>query len=299
MRHFYEYIVGFIIIIAAGILSGILLPQFLGLTGIPNAKLYYNAAESLITIAFGYAAITLFTKFVIEYGKPRPTIDEVLLSKIISLLGYAIIALLVMFIFEINITGLLISAGFLGIVIGLASQATLGNLFAGISMMAAKPFNKGERITLSTWQYGAIPPSYVHGLILPGYSGVIKYIGLMYTKLILDDGRALVVPNGVMNQAAIINYAVSDAINVEFRTELPISIDFYKFKRKMLNSIEKHKKLKACLKSELNLSITDIEVSYYGLDVQAMVTIENEAYAKSVLSEAVFETVRAIKAPKR
>jgi small-conductance mechanosensitive channel len=298
MKHYHVYLVGFVIVTVIGLSFDISLYLILSLIGIPEAQLYYQIAESFIAVVFGYAAIKLLAKSVIAYGKLRPTIEEVLLSKVISLLGYAIMVLLVLSIFEINITGLLVGAGFLGIVIGLASQATLGNLFAGVSMMAAKPFTKGERITFSTWQYGMMPPSYAHRTLLPGYSGVIKYIGLMYTQLILDDGRVIAIPNGVMNQAAIINYAVSNTINVEFRVELPINIDFYKFKKELRSSIGRRKKLKTRIKSALNVSITDIGISNYGLDVQTMTIIENETYVKNALSEIVFEAVRAANASK-
>jgi Small-conductance mechanosensitive channel len=47
---------------------------------------------------------------------------------------------------DININGFLASAGVLGIVLGLAAQDTVSNLFAGIFLMADSPFKEGDYI---------------------------------------------------------------------------------------------------------------------------------------------------------
>jgi small-conductance mechanosensitive channel len=298
LKPYYAYLTGFLLLVAFGLALGISLGYILEQIGFYGTLLYYQIAESLITLVLGYAAIKLLSKAIIAYGKPRPTVDEVPLSKVVGLFGYGVLALLILSIFEINITGLLVGAGFLSIVVGLASQATLGNLFAGISMMVAKPFIVGDRITFSTWQYGLVPPSYTHGSLLPGYSGVIKDIGLMYTKLVLDDGRVLLLPSGIMNQAAIINYSISDKVDVEFRVELPIKTDLSKFRKEVARSIAKDKMLKSSVKNALNINIMDISLSNYGINVHTEATIESETYVKKVLSEAVFSAVRSVNARK-
>ncbi len=289
MKSHYKYVLEFVLFTIIGSALCILLPYEPSLFYIPAVPIYYQIAAALAGLVFGYLAISALSNAILSYGKFRPTIDEVQLTRVVKMLGYTIVFLAILAVFGVNLTGLLVSAGFLGIVIGLASQATLGNLFAGVSMMAAKPFAVGERVTFTTWQYGLMPPSYAHRVITPGYSGIIKNIGLMYTKLVLDDGRVLVVPNGVMNQAAVVNYSASDTINVEFRVELPISVDFFKFKGALQRGIARNKKLGISAKGNVKVNITDIGVSNYGIDVQINVAVKNEAHVKSELSELVFK----------
>ncbi|MGI0134161.1 MAG: mechanosensitive ion channel family protein, partial [Candidatus Micrarchaeaceae archaeon] len=240
MKTHHYYLVGFLLALAAGAvltaLAGYLLTTF-GL----SASGYGDALKAVIIMAFGYAALRMLTLSILRYGKLRPRLEERLLAKLVSVIGYVMILLFILAEFNINLTGVLISAGFLGIVIGLAAQSTLGNLFAGISMMAAKPFAKGDRIMFTAWQYGTIAPSYTHRAMAPGYTGVIEEIGLMYTKVKKDDGTELYVPNGTMNGAAIVNYTVSDVIDVRFRLELPMSMGFSAFRDGVEHEVKRHK----------------------------------------------------------
>ena len=58
---------------------------------------------------------------------------------------------------NININGILASAGVLGVVLGLAAKDTVANFFAGVFLMADSPFKEGDYI---------MPVSYTH-LTLP------------------------------------------------------------------------------------------------------------------------------------
>ena len=76
-----------------------------------------------------------------------------LIRDIFSLVAYAV---LIGFILHFNFPNLSLSAllptsALLGVILGLALQDTLGNLFAGISLHADKPFQIGDVITVGKW----------------------------------------------------------------------------------------------------------------------------------------------------
>ena len=73
--------------------------------------------------------------------------------------------------------GLLASTAILGVIIGLASQQTLGNFIAGILIATTQPVRIGDRVTYA------------------GESGVVEEIALTYTFIRTVDRRRLVVPN--------------------------------------------------------------------------------------------------------
>ncbi len=260
-----------------------LLSSYIHITGVDS-----EAIRSLSVIVFGYFALQLLNNAIISYGQQKPRVDEKSVVKVVSLIGYIILIAVILSISKINFTGALVGAGFLGIVIGLASQSTLGNFFAGVSMMAAKPFASGDRITFSTWQYGMMPPSYPHHAVLPGYSGVIEDIGLMYTKIKLDEGPVIFVPNGVINQAVIINYSISKAKDVIVRVEL-VKRKFSAFKREIENKVHAERELDRMIKSPIEIIITDIGISNYGVRLKATVPMNNEAYATDKLSSIVLD----------
>src|SRR5256885_11657345 len=66
---------------------------------------------------------------------------------------------------------LAVGGAFTAVVLGLAAQQTLGNLFAGTVLLSARPFRVGERVRL---QGGGIA-----GTI----EGVVSSLGLLYTRL--------------------------------------------------------------------------------------------------------------------
>src|SRR5947208_10040656 len=72
--------------------------------------------------------------------------------------------------------GLLASSAVLGIIVGFASQSTLGNFVAGLMIAITQPVRLGDRVT-----YG-------------GETGVIEDIGLTYTFIRTSDESRLVVP---------------------------------------------------------------------------------------------------------
>jgi small conductance mechanosensitive channel len=71
------------------------------------------------------------------------------------------------------------------IIFGLAAQQTLGNLFAGIVLLGARPFRVAERIRLQG------------GVLAGQIEGVVVDSGLLYTTLARGDDR-IFVPNGVV-----------------------------------------------------------------------------------------------------
>ncbi len=284
MKNYHVLIVLFVLLIIIGAVLLSYSRTTLSIFGISRQE-YFIAYELILILAFGLMIIKALSSSIIAYGKRKPRMDEQAVAKIVSLLGYTILVILLLTFLRVNVTGIIVGAGFLGIVVGLASQPVLGNLFAGISMMAAKPFVIGDRITFSTWQYGMLPPSHAHSIILPGYSGVIQELGIMYSRMRLDDGTALFVPNGILNQAAIINYGISENININVRVELGIQRRFEAFVSETQRGINSNKRLAKALKGSASIKITNVDVSNYGVNISANVKIADELYAREELAK--------------
>ena len=95
------------------------------------------------------------------------------------------------------------------VVLGLAAQQTVGNLFAGTVLLSARPFRVGDRIRL---QGGAIA-----GTI----EGIVSSLGLLYTTLAAGDDR-IMVPNSVVLNMAVTPLREPDA--VELKARLPADV---------------------------------------------------------------------------
>lgn len=107
----------------------------------------------------------------------------------------------------VSADSILVGAGFTGIVLGLAAQTVLANVFSGLLLVFADPFRPGDRVSLIAWQYGMIAPSYPHEAAPPSYSGTVEDIGLVHTVLRLDNGAVAKVPNAVVITALLVESA--------------------------------------------------------------------------------------------
>jgi small conductance mechanosensitive channel len=143
--------------------------------------------------------------------------------------AYIVLALVILAIAGASPTSLLAGGAFAGLVLGLAAQTVLSNIIAGVMIILARPYEVGDRITFFTWQYGLIAPAYPpkfysHETLMPGYSGTVTDIGLAYTKMQLDDGPSIKVPNSVMVQAAVVSHELKERW-VRTKYDIPNNID--------------------------------------------------------------------------
>lgn len=122
----------------------------------------------------------------------------------------------------VSADSILLGAGFTGIVLGLASQTVLANVFAGLLLVFADPFRPGDRVSFVSSSYGVLPPSYPHEAVTPSYSGVVDDIGLVYTVVLLDNGSYAKVPNAVVITALVVAPGGSSIHRV--RVSFPASV---------------------------------------------------------------------------
>lgn len=90
------------------------------------------------------------------------------------------------------VTSLLLAAGFLSIVVGLAAQSTLANVVAGAMVSLAQPFQIGDAVVFSgEWCF-------------------VEDVRLTFTVLRTWDLRRLMVPNAMFQSNVLINYTAVD-----------------------------------------------------------------------------------------
>ncbi|MCW1295221.1 MAG: mechanosensitive ion channel family protein [Candidatus Parvarchaeota archaeon] len=159
------------------------------------------------------------------------------------LVGYIIVIAIALSSFKIGLTSILLGGGFVGVVVGLAAQASLSNFFSGIVLLFSRPFNIGDRITLSTWQYGLIAPSYPpkffsDDFLVPGYTGTVEKMTLTFTTIRLDNNIPIKIPNSIVLQASIF-LNNEEYRNVKVRYEVPSIIDPDKFMEMAKSELKK------------------------------------------------------------
>jgi len=104
--------------------------------------------------------------------------------------------------------GLLASSAVIAVVIGFASQRTLGNFVAGLLIAISQPVRLGDRVV-----YG-------------GEEGVVEEIGLTYTFIRTPDFARIVVPNEKLASDTIRNASIRGRETyAEVTVQVPLSAD--------------------------------------------------------------------------
>jgi small-conductance mechanosensitive channel len=154
-----------------------------------HQKLYGWAAAVVLVIAGAYAIIHLsraIGRLITRQSNPGAGATIRLVT---NGLGYVLLIVALLAVLGVSLDHLLIGAGVAGIILGVAAQQSLGNVFAAIVMLFARPFVVGDTIRIRS-----------------GVTGVLDVkvlgIGLTYVTVMTDDG-VLRIPNSIMLGAGI------------------------------------------------------------------------------------------------
>lgn len=112
-------------------------------------------------------------------------------------------ALVLSIVWNADLGGLVAALGIGSIVIGLALQDTLGNVFSGITLLFESPFNLGDWLEIN------------------GIKGKVIEINWRSVHLLTRELELLVIPNGILAKEVIRNYRLPQKLHVE-----PVDIGF-------------------------------------------------------------------------
>lgn len=107
----------------------------------------------------------------------------------------------------INTTSLaaLLAAG--GMAIGMALSGTVSNFAGGLMILVFKPFKAGDFINAQ------------------GYSGTVKEVTIVNTKIITPDNREITIPNGALSNGNIDNYSAKPIRRLDIEIALAYDTD--------------------------------------------------------------------------
>jgi small conductance mechanosensitive channel len=123
---------------------------------------------------------------------------------LVRLVTVGIVVLVVLGVAGVSASSIVAGSAFTAVIVGLAAQQTLGNLFAGMVLLSARPFRVGERVRLQA------------GAVAGQLEGVVSSLGLLYTTLARGEDRVMV-PNNVVLSAAVLPLREPAPVNVKVR----------------------------------------------------------------------------------
>lgn len=167
----------------------------------------------LMVLVGTWWAYGIFDSIVLEYGRSAASrsdieYDDIVIS-VSEKLGAIIIPLvgltIVLARLGYNVTALLATLGFMGMVIGLAAKPTLSNFFGGMEIMMDRPYKPGDLVKMDG-----------------GKVFQVLRVGMRSTRLYDNDNASVqVIPNNIMAKKRITNVIRPDR-KMRLRADLHI-----------------------------------------------------------------------------
>ncbi len=142
----------------------------------------------LVKISRIFAFETLF------YNNMRSGVPLLLVNCITFLLSIFALTWLLSQVFNFQLGPVLATSAFFSVVLGLALQDTIGNLFSGLALQFDKPFELGDWIE-------------VHSIEGPQWVGMVHEVSWRATTLIGFFEEVQIIPNRALSSALITNYS--------------------------------------------------------------------------------------------
>lgn len=180
---------------------------------------------ALILLVVGLKLISMLTKFLKKEHK-FSKLDASAKGFIVSLINIGLKILLFVTcatVLGVPTTSLVTIIGSCALAVGLALQGGLSNLAGGLMILIFKPFKVGDYINTHNDE------------------GKVKSINIFYTTLTTLDNKEVMLPNGGLSNAPIINYTVNGIRRVDLEFSVSYNSDIKKVKKTILEVVEKNK----------------------------------------------------------
>ena len=197
---------------AAGIVAVVLLWELVG----PLQRSYRSLGLedlagrlllSVVILAATYALTGFVGRVIGEFTGKRSTISEhqrEIVYRLTQVTLYTLALLVVVGLFTRNLGSLLVGAGFLGIVVGMAARQTLGAVLAGFVLMFSRPFEIGDWVEIGDRE------------------GIVTQITIVTTRIQTFDGEYVMLPNDEVSGQPIINRTRKGRL----RIEVEVGVDY-------------------------------------------------------------------------
>jgi small-conductance mechanosensitive channel len=278
-------------VVAVGIGAYVVLLLVAHFFGVIN-PIYWKAIDVGATILVGYVAAVLFGSAIRIYLKHIGNLGHATAIRFVTNVVVAmVVTAALLSLFNVSLSSLLLSSAFAGIVIGLAAQTVLANVFAGFLLILATPFRVGDRIAVVSANYGALGPTYPHEMVYPTYTGTVRTIELSYTTLRLDNGRVAKIPNSILVSALVLNLSFpaprAYRIRMTFDSKVPLS--------QVEGALADYVKLHAAIPGypEPHVEVADISLLSWDAVVVLWSNETNEEPVRDAILRRVLPTVSA------
>lgn len=188
----------------------------------------YRVLDVVLTLVVGVIVVQLLASFTYSLLKQHGK-SAYLVRNVVLISGYIVLTFVIGSILGLGREGILASATFSGLIIGLALQPVLSNFFSGLIMLTTGYVKPGQEVKLAgiPLAFLQLPPYkfFSRDIHIPNIRGTVVEIGFLYTKILDTDGNLIKVSNNMLLNNSIVLVETEGEKRIQVRYEFPISCD--------------------------------------------------------------------------
>lgn len=211
---------------------------------------------------------------------------------LLRLVLYVLVLVAVLGSFGVDLGSLAFGGAFLTVIIGLAGQTVFSNLLAGIVLVIAHPFEVGDRVSIMSWQFPMMPPTYPHEAIPTAYEGVVTDLNLVYTFLRSDERVPLIVPNSIVASGMIKNHARTSAKRARLRFDVDMALPTQTVLEMAREAVDFARRSFPGIAGEANASVVDLTPTTYAVAIHYLVDPADEEASRARVYARMVEHLR-------
>jgi small-conductance mechanosensitive channel/CRP-like cAMP-binding protein len=255
-----------LILLSIVLLSADIIPyQPLRFTGSPFLDAVHGALKVAWWLFAAWFLVGFLRAFVIVEHRPREgkLLQDLLAGLIYLVAAFAIIA----YVFDLPIQGLLATSGAVAIILGLALQSTLGDVFSGVVLSFSRPYRPGDWISLEG-----------------GTDGRVIELNWRATHVLTGRRDLAIVPNSTIAKSKIVNVSSPSGIHgvtitVQLDPKTPPATGAEILEHAILNCrlIVATPAPSVTIKS-INASFTEFEITFFVEELASATRAQNQLF---------------------
>lgn len=175
----------------------------------------------VVALIIGWKLLNKFHRFlsgIVEKRNPDKTLTS-FVGAVVNIASKSLLIVVIMGYVGIETASLAAVIASAGVTLGLSLQGSLSNLAGGVIILMIRPFNVGDYIDAA------------------GFSGTVERIGIFYTVIVSPDNKQIMIPNGSLANASMVNYSSKAFRRVDLTFSASYDADIKEVKGILMNVI--------------------------------------------------------------
>jgi small-conductance mechanosensitive channel len=247
----------------------------LSMVDLLDPDLIFLIVRVVVIIIASFIIVTIFNRLVVKVAEERIKVEKgrlVHIKRFFQLVVYSVAVILILWVLNVDVTGLVAGLGVGALVIGFALKDIIENWVSGLLIISGKTYKIGDVIRVGN------------------LTGVVRDISLRTTKLKTYDRNEIIIPNSMLLKESIINLTGGGKETVASITAyIDYVFDIEKAKKAIESVLRGHPNVVVSEKKRREIRFV-VRSKEWTTEIESLFWVndpENEEFIKSGITELI------------